>query len=448
MAKRKIVDIKPVKQSSRKRSPRRPEPTVSLPESKLNAKEEFLASLAKTSGPEQASASETPKIYFEEERPRPRKGWLLALILIFGLVFGTYGLGFTVSRAEMELRTAKVYQPFEFEVRLKQSPSEKERNQGILPLERVVKRTTITNEYQATGEGEVSSRAHGKITIYNAYSTQPQTLIEKTRFQAPDGKIFRIQKRIVVPGGKDVGGVLQPGSLEVEVFADQPGQEYNIEPTRLTIPGLLGTPRFAKFYAESKEKFVGGAKGKGKMVTQDDINKARQNISQLVFEDLKNSLSQGLPENVRFLAEASQLKVLVLEANAKAGDGLEKFKVTIDSQLTALLFDEILIKELARQRSAQPPTTDYIKPVYNLSYEIGGADFDAGSLTLKVKGSRNVGESIDVLALKQAIRGKSAGEVKKEILILDGIDEAKVFFWPFWTKRMPAQVDRITVTIK
>jgi len=40
---------------------------------------------------------------------------------------------------------------------------------------------------QATGEKQVNAKATGKITIYNSFGSQPQTLIKNTRFQTPDG---------------------------------------------------------------------------------------------------------------------------------------------------------------------------------------------------------------------------------------------------------------------
>ena len=51
-------------------------------------------------------------------------------------------------------------------------------------------------------EKELNEKARGSLTVYNEYSSSPQTLVATTRFESPEGKIFRIEKNIVVPGAK------------------------------------------------------------------------------------------------------------------------------------------------------------------------------------------------------------------------------------------------------
>ena len=45
-------------------------------------------------------------------------------------------------------------------------------------------------------------KASGQIIVYNAYNDNNQKLIKNTRFETPDGKIYRIQASIIVPGTK------------------------------------------------------------------------------------------------------------------------------------------------------------------------------------------------------------------------------------------------------
>lgn len=53
----------------------------------------------------------------------------------------------------------------------------------------------------ASGSKDVSKPATGVVTVYNAHSTASQQLIANTRFEASDGKIYRIRDQITVPGG-------------------------------------------------------------------------------------------------------------------------------------------------------------------------------------------------------------------------------------------------------
>ena len=109
----------------------------------------------------------------------------------------------------------------------------------------------------ATGREEVSLKASGKIVIYNDYNTAKQRLIRNTRFETPLGLIYRINESIVVPGQTVEGGKTIPGSIEVTIYADEPGENYNIGLTDLTIPGFKGAPQFEHFYARSKSSLTG-----------------------------------------------------------------------------------------------------------------------------------------------------------------------------------------------
>jgi hypothetical protein len=140
--------------------------------------------------------------------------------------------------------------------------SETNSSASDLPLE--IMRIEINKEKSAvpTGVKEVETKASGQIIIYNAFSSATQPLVRNTRFETPDGKIYRIKQSLSVPGASIKDGETIPGSIEATVYADEAGEEYNISLTDFTIPGFKGGPRFDKFYARSKTPMSGGFMGK------------------------------------------------------------------------------------------------------------------------------------------------------------------------------------------
>ncbi|MBI5152986.1 MAG: hypothetical protein HZA36_00780, partial [Parcubacteria group bacterium] len=122
-------------------------------------------------------------------------------------------------------------------------------NQKI-PAKVFVFKRTLTKEYP-TSKQTVTKKATGIITIYNAYSTASQRLVATTRFRSPDGKIFRINAGVTIPGAKTTGGTIILSSIDVPVTADQPGAPYNIGATSFTIPGFEGSPKYKGFYGKS-----------------------------------------------------------------------------------------------------------------------------------------------------------------------------------------------------
>src|SRR3989344_8893526 len=65
-------------------------------------------------------------------------------------------------------------------------------------------------EVASSGSEEVSTKATGSIVIYNNFSSSPQKLIKNTRFETPNGLIYRISDAITVPGTSIKDGKVIP----------------------------------------------------------------------------------------------------------------------------------------------------------------------------------------------------------------------------------------------
>ncbi len=151
----------------------------------------------------------------------------------------------------------------------------------------------------ATSEEAVEIKAKGKIMIYNNFSFESQRLITRTRFESPEGLIYRIAESVNVPGKIVKDGAETPGSVEVEVFADEAGEKYNIKKTDFTIPGFKNDPaRFKGFYARSVTNMEGGFVGKMKTVSESEKKAVLQNIdtetSQLIEKEIRSKIPDGL----------------------------------------------------------------------------------------------------------------------------------------------------------
>ena len=162
-----------------------------------------------------------------------------------------------------------------------------------------------------TGISSGGQKSSGKITVYNNYSNAPQKLIVNTRFEAKDGKVFRIKEPIVVPG---------MGITETTVYADQAGEAYNIEPTDFTLPGLKGGPRFGKVFAKSKTAMIGGTSGNTMVVKKEDIEKAKISLSEKIKDRLLSMLSTQKPEGYLLFDKAIKIEYSENSKTRKLGN--------------------------------------------------------------------------------------------------------------------------------
>ncbi|MEK7091539.1 MAG: hypothetical protein AAB900_00980, partial [Patescibacteria group bacterium] len=159
----------------------------------------------------------------------------------------------------------------------------------------------------ASGQENVSTKAQGQIIIYNKHSPSKQPLVTNTRFQAPDGKIYRINQAVTVPGYTKKGTEIIPGQIEVTVFADKPGAEYNLPTSDFTIPGFAGGPKFQNIFARSKTNLTGGFVGTVKKVSATDLDSNRQALQKILRDRIIKKASQDLPAKFVLFPDAIQL---------------------------------------------------------------------------------------------------------------------------------------------
>ncbi len=366
---------------------------------------------------------------------------LLLLVIGAGIWFG----GINLSRARIVLVVERAFSPFSFEATFDAKLQSPDFSLRRLPIQLFKKSISLTKDFPATGKGEVSSKARGKVTIYNNYSSTNQILIANTRLQSPDGKIFRLTSRVVVPGN---------GKVVAEVIADKPGPEYNIGPTRFTFPAFREQgmkERYEKIYAESKEAFFGGASGSTKIITEQDIRLAQTSLSEEALSSLNKEIRQALPDGFILLEHGSiRFTVSNISSNLKAGDAAEAFSATINASIEALAFDERQVKELARRELKNDQLLeDLANAQFELAYTVSKpADFDSGTIGLKVDGSINIAKSLDVAKIKQSLAGKRKNEVQRELMAVPGIKAARVALWPRWVQSIPKDIERIEIAIE
>ena len=126
------------------------------------------------------------------------------------------------------------------------------------------------------------------MIIYNNFTSQNQKLIKNTRLETPEGLIFRIGESISIPGKKTENGKNIPGQIEIAVYADSAGDEYNIGLTDFTLPGFKNDPaRYKSFYARSKTKMEGGFSGVIKTISKVEL----ESMKDVLEENLKKSLA-------------------------------------------------------------------------------------------------------------------------------------------------------------
>lgn len=287
----------------------------------------------------------------------------------------------------------------------------------------------------ATGEEEVIQKAKGTIVIFNSYSDKDQKLISNTRFETSEGLIFRINESITVPGKSGD----KPGSIEVQVVADEAGDEYNIGLADFTIPGFKGLPQFDGFYARSKTPMSGGFSGIKKVISEEDRAVAEKELIAEVEAALVNKAKTQFGGISTIVYNEDDI---VLETMESSGEG-NSVNLIVSGKLEATLLNKGAVStSLAQQALVNYQAGDPIT-VENLDALEVSLDTEENLATFS--GVANFKWITNISELKNDLAGKSRAGMNALMTKYPSIQKADAVLKPVWKRSFPRNTEKIEI---
>ncbi len=303
----------------------------------------------------------------------------------------------------------------------------------------------------AKGEDMVEKKASGKIIVYNNFSEEPQRLISRTRFEAPGGIIYRIPESITIPGRTTKDGKSVPGSLEVEVFADEAGEKYNIGKVDFTIPGFkTDNARYTSIYAKSSTEMSGGFIGKMKTVVEADKTSALSKLESEIKIEAEKEIQTQIPEGLVLLNGS----IFSTKKELPQKDEGSSVSLTLELTTYAILFPEdILSKEIVATNVGKDAAWEGIEArVSNfnpLSLTTNPQTaVNAGPIDIKITGNSPIEANINRDLVIEKLLGTKQGDMSRILNSFPGILEAQAAIRPIWKKTFPENPVKIYINIK
>lgn len=379
-----------------------------------------------------------------EQRPRPRSRkvgasslliWFVSLALLTGAVLYTYVFDSATITVVPKYKDVQNFS--------KVITFEKEGGRaGTVPYLVETKELSKSKVLTRSESRKVETKASGRAIIYNNFDSEPQKLIKNTRFESSTGKIYRIAESVTVPGKKGA----EPGSVEVTLFADSNGSDYNMSgQENFTIPGFKGTPRYTLFSAKSKAGISGGSSGSKSLVSLSDINAAKDALAIELEKEIKAELSKVTKEGYVPMQSAVQVVFNDNENELLNGEG-EMYKVTgtgylmlaQSSRLAEVVAESIVDYEKAPVRLVYGDILDFVRRDTT-------SIVNATSIPLLVEGSPRVVWQVDKDALKAMVESKDTNEFKSLMKSIDSIESAEIRFSPMWLSSFPSDEKKIFI---
>lgn len=315
---------------------------------------------------------------------------------------------------------------------------------GDLPYEIITAQKIASQSVKSTGTKTVSAAASGPITIYNTQG-KAQKLIATTRFATSAGLVFRIRDAVTVPAGTTAA----PGSVKATVYADKPGDSYNVGPTSFTVPGFAGTPQASQVYARSTSAMTGGASGTVPVVDPSDEAQAQTMLKEALLPELTAGLKSQIPEGYILLEGAAATTFERLDSAASPSTGMVDVKE--QGTMTAIVFPTTaLAKAVATSVAGLGYQGEPVSllPASKLTLvspslpEVGAASFP-----FTLSGTASLVYVVDPTRIAAAVAGKTRSAAQVALTNYPEVKRAIIILRPFWRQTFPEDPSTIAVTV-
>jgi hypothetical protein len=384
----------------------------------------------------------------EEEPSRGGAGkWIglaVAALVVFAAIL--YGITIIFGSAKINITFKKTPWSYTGNFTADKAASRINAANNVIPAQIFSVPKNLTQLFPASGHQNVSLKAQGTVTIYNAYSSSPQTLVATTRFVTPAGKVFRLVNTILVPGAVVTNGVIVPSSIDAAIIADQAGPDYNVSSTpKLTIPGFSGTPKYNAFYGSIASGTSGGYIGEKAVPTAADITAAKQAVTSSLMTALQGGLVGSYTNNFKILPGATTMQIIKLTVNTTT-DETGRFSVFGEGTLSAIGFDETAFKAFLLSLAQQTEASSTFNALA-LTYATATPNFTNGTLGFSLNAQGSLEPTFSVNDFSQTIAGKKISDAKDSISALPELQEGTISVWPAWLWQIPGNPKKIQMTV-
>lgn len=306
-------------------------------------------------------------------------------------------------------------------------------------------RKTDTEKVAATGEKDLGKKATGEVTFTTECSGKAPTIPSGTGVST-NNLTFITQETVTLESGDDAEGNCVRSGI-AGVVAKDAGEQFNVGSGRtFTVAG------YSSLSATNESAMSGGTSKIVKIVTQGDVNKAKDAISKRAGteapDDLKDDISD---EGYRPIEETLNAGTPTVSSSPAVGAEASEVTVTSTTVFTMLGVKEDDLKKLVEEDAKKK-----IDPSKQIILDNGLAEAiirveekgAGGQMTLSLQTTVAAGPDLDEDELKKEFAGKKRGDIQNLMKGRPGVNDAEVSYSPFWVQSTPKSADKITIVIE
>lgn len=303
--------------------------------------------------------------------------------------------------------------------------------------------------FNASGRKNVGKKASGDVSFTKS-TRGSATISAGSTLKTSGGLSFVVDSDVTVPGASlsfDCDGYLCPGKASGSVTASEKGAKYNA-----ASGSLSGAPDGVS--TRLKDATSGGTDKIAKIVTEGDVQDAKQELVDDNTDEIKDSLKAKFGESVVVIDQSFATKFGDVSISPGVGEESDSGKATLKAKVSYSLygverseigdFTKELLKDTVIEDEDQQRVYDDGADKASFQDEQKSSNGATATLIATAK----IGPQIDEKQVKEDSRGKKYGEIQSKLQEIDGIDKVNVNFFPFWVNKVPDDVKRVTIEFK
>lgn len=326
-----------------------------------------------------------------------------------------------------------------------------------LSYELITVTDTQTQSVPASNIPQSSTKAKGKVTVFNTYSSQPQRLIAGTRLVSNKGYIYKTQSSVIIPGQVVTNGKTTAGKVSVLVTSDLPGQIYNLSKnsgdTRLRVLAYKGSSKYDTIYAEISSDIAGGTDSDKKIVDPKTLASSTAMLQAKIANTLVEKIQSSVPDGYIFYNNLKQTSY----TNPSISNATSSNTALLSIQGT--MSGVIMKKKDLITRMAGSKTVDSFS---NFDFDAQGLDtlavnvantkdfsaMNKSTLIIHAKGDLKLTGIIPIDEIKSKLIGSSLSQTISIFKPYSAVvDKASGELVPPWSK-VPSNPDKIIIKVE
>lgn len=350
---------------------------------------------------------------------------ILVIIILLIIAATTY---YFLPRADVNISIPSEAAEKTAKIEVMQDPGE---TAGAISALKVESPIEVTKNYAATGKKNVGEKAKGEVKITN--STGVAQNVSRGSTLSDGAAKYTVTNGATIPAATSAidsnGNVsVKPGEGTVSVEATQSGGSYNRPAgADFTVTSASGEV-LLKVLGTTANGFSGGSDKEIKIISGDDINKAKDAIRKDAVGSAQEKITAKSQGKYLF-KDSIQLKDEDIKT-PKADSEKENFDVTYKANAVALVFDESAFRQAVTQAIESELPSDQgllVSSDDKVEFSLSSSDIDAGKMTIEGKLKTRVGPKIDTKSLITSIKGKSRNKAISILKNSSDITSVEVF---------------------